>query len=174
MLTFCLILCSLTSFCTCTTIEAIFSLDVCCQTWHSRYDSTPSIFFNWNKKILCYDHSNELKHIAETPPFKLFDKFQKHCDKKILPETKTTRRLSFQKPFNDCCWTCFSVLYLITLNSLQNSPAGIYLFIMNNKNTKARCETSSKLTIKNVFVFIVNFEHISYLVLVFLLLTLNM
>ena len=108
MLTFCLILCSLTSFCTCTTIEAIFSLDVCCQTWHSRYDSTPSIFFNWNKKISCYDHSNELKHIAETPPFKLFVKFQKYRDKKTLPESKTTRRLSFQKQFNDCCWTCFS------------------------------------------------------------------
>ena len=55
----------------------------------------------------------------------------------------------------------------------------IYMFKVNNKNTRARCE---KLTIKTLerrhwgrySVFIVNFEHILHLVLVFLLLTLNM
>ena len=61
-------------------------------------------------------------------------------------------------------------------------PAGIYLLKVNNRNTRTRCEICSKLTIKTPErrqwrrsgVFIVNFEHISHLVLVFLMLTLNM
>ena len=51
-------------------------------------------------------------------------------------------------------------------------PAGIYLLNVNNRNTRARCEICSKLTIKTperchwhrLYVFIVNFEHISHLV----------
>ena len=51
----------------------------------------------------------------------------------------------------------------------------------NNRNTRTRCEIRSKLTIKTTKrrqwgrsgVFIVNFEHISHLALVFLLLTLS-
>ena len=65
---------------------------------------------------------------------------------------------------------------------LLYSPAGIYLLKVNIRNTRLRCEMCSKLTIKTPEqyhwrrsgVFTVNFEHISYLVLVFLLLTLNM
>ena len=61
-------------------------------------------------------------------------------------------------------------------------PNGIYLFKVNNRNTRTRCEICSKLTIntperrqcRRSGVFIVSFEHISHLVLVFLLLTLNM
>ena len=60
-------------------------------------------------------------------------------------------------------------------------PAGVYLLKANNRNTRTRCEICSKLTInaperrhwRRSGVFIVNFEHISHLVLVFLLLTLN-
>ena len=60
--------------------------------------------------------------------------------------------------------------------------ADIYLFIVNNRNTRKRCETCSKLTIKTPQlchwrisgVFIVNFENIPYIFLVFLLLTSNM
>ena len=56
-------------------------------------------------------------------------------------------------------------------------PVGNYMFKVNNRNTRARCEICSKLTIKTPErrhgVFIVNFEHISHLVLVFLLLTLS-
>ena len=63
----------------------------------------------------------------------------------------------------------------------RNQPAGIYLLKANNRNTRTRCEICSKLTIntperrhwRRSGVFIVNFEHISHLVLVFLLLTLN-
>ena len=58
---------------------------------------------------------------------------------------------------------------------------GIYLHKVKNRNTRARCEICSKLIIKTPErrrrrlsgVFIVNFERISHLLLVFLLLTLN-
>ena len=61
-------------------------------------------------------------------------------------------------------------------------PAGIYQLRVNNRNTRTRCEICSNLSIKTPErhqwrrsgIFIVNFEHISHLVLVFLLLTLNM
>ena len=68
------------------------------------------------------------------------------------------------------------------LNIMTNFPNGTYLLKVNNKSTRTRCEICSKLTIKiperrhwrRSATFIVNFEHISHLVLVFLLLTLNM
>ena len=60
--------------------------------------------------------------------------------------------------------------------------AGIYLLKVHNRNTRIRCEKCSKLTIKTSEqrhwrrsgVFIVNFEHTSHHLLVFLLLTVNM
>ena len=49
------------------------------------------------------------------------------------------------------------------------------MFKVNNRNTRTRCDICSKLTIKTPEwrqnVFIVNFEHTSHLVLVFLSLT---
>ena len=67
----------------------------------------------------------------------------------------------------------------ITLD--KSNPVGIYLLKVINRNTGTRCKTCSKLTIKTPEqrhwrrsgVFIENFEHISYLAVVFLLLTLN-
>ena len=61
------------------------------------------------------------------------------------------------------------------------NPTGNCMFKVNNRNTRTRCETCSKLTIKTperrhwsrFGVFIVNLEHISHLVLVFLMLTLS-
>ena len=65
-------------------------------------------------------------------------------------------------------------------------PVRLYLLKVNKRNTRARCEICSKLTTKTPErrqcrrqcrrsgVFIVNSEHISHLVLVILLLTLNM
>ena len=63
-----------------------------------------------------------------------------------------------------------------TLYVLSAYPAGTYLLRVNDRNSRTRCETCSKLTIKTPeqchwrrsSVFFVNFEHISYLVLVFL------
>ena len=61
--------------------------------------------------------------------------------------------------------------------SRKSFPADIYLFKVNKRNTKKRCEICSALTIKTPerlsTVFIVNFGHISHLFLVFLLFTLN-
>ena len=70
----------------------------------------------------------------------------------------------------------------IKMKSLMRLQNGIYLLKVNNKNTRARCQICSKLTIKTPeqchwyrsYVIIVNFEHISHLVVVFRLLTLNM
>ena len=67
----------------------------------------------------------------------------------------------------------------------NKNPAGICLLKIHSRNIRTRCEVFSKLTIKTPpvtlvhiwhrsGVFIVNFEHISHLVLVFLLLNLNM
>ena len=49
---------------------------------------------------------------------------------------------------------------------LRSQPANIYLFKVKNRNTRKRCETCSKLTIKHQNGF-------NDIVLVFLLLTLN-
>ena len=70
---------------------------------------------------------------------------------------------------------------------LQNSspctdPAGIYLLKVNNRNTRNRFDICLKLPIKiperrhwpHSGIFIINFQQISHLFLVFLLLTLNM
>ena len=72
-------------------------------------------------------------------------------------------------------------IYIRYKSNIGMTPAGIYLFKVNNRNTRTRCEICSKLTIntperrqwRRSGVFIVNFEHISHLVLVFLLLTLS-
>ena len=60
-------------------------------------------------------------------------------------------------------------------------PAGNYIFKVNNRNTRTRCAICSKLTINiperrhwgRSGIFIVNFEYILHLVLLFLLLTLS-
>ena len=67
------------------------------------------------------------------------------------------------------------------LNRFMLTQANIYLLKFSNRNTRKRCETCSKVTVKTTEwrqwcrsgVFIVNFEHISLLFLVFLLLNLN-
>ena len=79
-------------------------------------------------------------------------------------------------------WVCTCV-FLATAStaSLHHDPAGYYMFKDNNRNTKTRCEICSELTMntperrhwRRSGVFIVNFEHISHLALVFLLLNLS-
>ena len=68
------------------------------------------------------------------------------------------------------------------LNQHRSRPAGICLLKVNYRNTRTRCEICLKVTIKiperrhwrRSGIFIVNFEHISHLVLVYLSLPLNM
>ena len=62
----------------------------------------------------------------------------------------------------------------IFANILGLYPVGIYLFKVNNRNTRTRSKICSHVHNWCRFgVFIVNFEHISHLVLVFPLLTLS-
>ena len=76
-------------------------------------------------------------------------------------------KLNFKSGFGKC---------ILSLN-----PAGSYVFKVNNRNYRTSCEVCSELTIKaperrqwrRSGVFIVNFKHISHLVLVFLLITLS-
>ena len=65
--------------------------------------------------------------------------------------------------------------------TLHSYPTNMYLFKVKYRNTRSRCKICSKLTIKTPErhhlrrsgIFIVNFEHIPHILLVFLLLTLN-
>ena len=74
----------------------------------------------------------------------------------------------------------FEILPLF--NRVRAQPTSIYLLKDNNRNIRTSFEIRSKLKIKTPErrqwrcsgVFIVNFENISYFVLLFLLLTLNM
>ena len=74
----------------------------------------------------------------------------------------------------------FTIYEALTEPQAPN-PASIYLLKVDKRKARKRCEICSKLTIKtperrhwgHSGVFIGNFEHISHLVLVFLLLTLS-
>ena len=90
----------------------------------------------------------------------------------------------FRKIFSDRDTPAKNPLWRLgnrSLDALKLYPANIYLFKANNRNTRKRCEICSKLTTKTPErchwrrsgVFIVNFEHVFYLFLVFLLLTLK-
>ena len=67
------------------------------------------------------------------------------------------------------------------LRKVTQDTAGNYMFKVNSRNTKTRCEICSKLIIKiqerrhcrRSGIFIINFEHISHFVLVLLLLFLS-
>ena len=73
------------------------------------------------------------------------------------------------------------MIAILVMTRYSDWPAGTYMLKVNNRNNRTRYEICSKLTIKIserrqwrcCGVFIINFEHISHLVSVFLLLTLN-
>ena len=69
--------------------------------------------------------------------------------------------------YNECTWT----------KTRKNNAFSIYLLKVNNRNIRTRCKICSKLTMKTIeqchWRAIVNFEHISLLNIVFVLLTLN-
>ena len=76
----------------------------------------------------------------------------------------------------------YRVIYLSRWELIPAIPASFhYLLRINDRNTTTRCQICSKLTIKTPkgrqwrrsSVFMVSFEHVSQLALVFLLLTLN-
>ena len=83
--------------------------------------------------------------------------------------------------FEQILKVCKAIHISSNKDQFKNIPAGIYLLKVNNRNIRTRYEICSKLTTKiperrrwrRSGIFIVNFEHISHLVLVFLLLILN-
>ena len=77
-------------------------------------------------------------------------------------------------PFSETCFKVSALKMFKILSDCHINPVGIYLLKVNDRNTRRTCKICSKLTIKTPGIFIVNFEHISQLVLVILLLTLNM
>ena len=88
---------------------------------------------------------------------------------------KTLSNIYFRKKLCHRCSTgsktrlCIILhLYSSTLFRDNNKPANIYLFKVNNRSSRNRCETTSKLTIKTPErrlrrsgVFIVNFEQVN-------------
>ena len=101
---------------------------------------------------------------------------------------KTTKNMAYMPIFRCLfCWMIFFNMFAVNCEyafSRQANlicPVGIYMFKVNNRNTRTRHKICSKLTIEtpercqwhHYGVFMANFEHISHLVLVFLLLTLN-
>ena len=96
------------------------------------------------------------------------------CVNRFFPRTAGQR--------NSLPAECFPLPYdLNGLKSRVNKPAVIYLFKVNNGNTRTMCESYSKLTTKTSErrqwrrsgILIANFEQISHIVLVFSLLTLT-
>ena len=75
----------------------------------------------------------------------------------------------------------FCAHFCLIMNWYVRYPVGNCTFKVNNRSSRTRCEICSKLTIKiperrhwrRSGIFIINFEHISHLILVFLVLTLS-
>ena len=90
--------------------------------------------------------------------------------------------VNFDHFITPCCSTSIVNFGHAIAYTTSGVPTGIYLLKFNNRKTRTRSEIYSKLTIKTLerghwcrsVVFIVNFQDISHLSLVFLLLTLNM
>ena len=83
---------------------------------------------------------------------------------------KTPERLHLM---SFCCLPCW--LWLHSTQSSAHYPTGIYLFKVNNRNSRSMCEIWSKLIIKTLEqshwrrsgVFIICFERISFIVTLF-------
>ena len=96
--------------------------------------------------------------------------------------TNPTTKYMF-KVTRKCCTEFVLIVFKVNNGKTKTKkffPASIYLFNVNNRNSRKRYEICSKLTTKKSQwrrcrsgVFIINFEHISHLFLEFLLLTLN-
>ena len=99
--------------------------------------------------------------------------------KQTVTPTRATKKLTVTKKPSVTYSTGKYKHFIFHSNCIH--PANFYLLKVNNRNAETRCEICSKLTRKTPErrqwhrsgVFIVNFERISHLVLVFPLLTLR-
>ena len=111
---------------------------------------------------------------------------QNHCVLHVKQYSKMYSKFSFQCNVNKHFWKREDFPKAFALSppegnnkghNMNTQTTGIYLLKVNYRNNRARYETYSKLTIKTPEwrqwhrsgVFILNFEHISHLFLVFLL-----
>ena len=109
---------------------------------------------------------------------------KKKRQKLVMPEPQMSMfYVSFWRFINDLDLLNDNLIPIKSYSSIDletEDPAGNNMFKVNNRNTRTRGEICSKLTIKipdrrhwrRSSIFIANFEQISHLVLVFLLLTL--
>ena len=103
-----------------------------------------------------------------------------HCSLSYIILTKLWKLVARPRSVFSIQWKVYYKAFFAKV--LSGYPAGIYLLKVDNKTSRAKCEICSKLIImtperqqwRSSGVFIVNFEHISHLVLAVLLLTLNM
>ena len=102
--------------------------------------------------------------------------FKNICHMKVV-RLFWLRQKSYSESTLDAHGYCVNVLHHVNI-----FPAGLYLLKVNNRRTRTRYEICSKSIIRTperrhwrrFGAFIVNFGHISHLVLMLLLLTLNM
>ena len=100
---------------------------------------------------------------------------------KLRNDRRNVLLLDYEDQRQHICLINFYLIIAWIFCTPNYFPGNIYLFKINNKNTRKRCEICSELTIKTPEwrhwrrsgVFIVNFELILHLFLVFLLLTWN-
>ena len=143
---------------------------------HQSLDRSSRLEVFWKKGVLRNFTKMTGKHLCQSL---FFNKVAGLRPANLLKETLTKM---FSCKF--CVISKNTFLYrtpLVTPSDVNwhNNPAGNYMFKVNNRKTRTICEICSELTIKipdwrRSGIFIVNFKHISHLVLVFLLLTLNM
>ena len=104
----------------------------------------------------------------------------------ILSSSQTNRKrnilkvICFFKIFFDISGIAQNLCCRLNFILRAANPVGNYMFKVNNINNRTRCEICLNITIKtpercptSFWCLFVNFEHVLYLVLVFLLLTLS-
>ena len=110
--------------------------------------------------------------VSKTAKASIELKFLVHSTTTFFPSTKSEGIIGLPIVGLQIGGKCsFFYILFFCLNFLSETyPAGICLFKINNGNTRILCQICSKLT---KTLFIVNFEQISHIVLVFPFLILN-
>ena len=127
--------------------------------------------FNMMRKSVLYWSNLQVVHCGETFPRNFSEKLGWFLG---LGPADAMFSMSYYHQHKNYLWSEL-------LRQEHSDPVGSYMVNVNIRSTRARCEICSKLTIKTPeqrhwrcsCVFIVNFEYISHLVLVFRLLTLS-
>ena len=151
--------------------------------WSTR-DSHNFYFFQLKLTCRCNGEvsSTRIRCFLTTDFFKTDSQLRKvrNYAQTFLTDFAHWKRKIFEETFLDyvSCWIQYGIIFK---DKSGETPYSIFLFKVNNRNNIKKCEVCSKFTIKTPEqrhwhrsgVFIVNFEYILHLFLVFLLLALN-